>query len=245
MMDHTHSQLENIVQEGIKSNSDLAVDILEITIDTLMEGIVKELPIIKSLVAFYKGSLGIREAHFIKKLLIFFKQLHSGTVSDSDLVLFSKKFDEDNDYRKKVTNHIMILNDRFIEDRKSVYFANLLGAHIKSHISYDEFIEMSLILENSQLKVFKMLSELAASDESFVDANLLQKPYSSMFLSSGLVILNNGNFGATTVNFYGVCLYYYAINGNLDMTRDQIESKTPKPWTPYDDSGSINDVRRS
>lgn len=82
----------------------------------------------------------------------------------------------------------MILNDRFIEDRKSVNFANLLGAHIKSHISFDESIEMSLIPENSQLKVFKMLSEIAASDESFVVANLLQKTYSSMLLSSGLLI---------------------------------------------------------
>jgi len=244
-MNNSDSELENIVKEGIKTNSDLAVDIFEITIDTFMEGIVKELPIIKSLVAFYKGSLGIRESHFIKKILIFFKQLHSGTVSDSDLILFSKKFDEDSVYRKKVTNHIMILNDRFIEDQKSIYFANLLAAHIRSHISYDEFIEMSLILENSQLKVFNMLSELATSDEPFKEAHHLQKPYSSMLLSSGLIILNNGNFGATTVNFYGVCLFYYAMNGKLDMTRDQIESVTPKAWTLYDDSDSVNDIKSS
>jgi hypothetical protein len=66
-----------------------------------------------------------------------------------------------------------------------------------------------------------------------------------MLLSSGLVILNNGNFGQTTVNFYGICLYYYAMLGKLDMTRDEIESITPEAWTPYDDSGAANDIRRS
>lgn len=244
-MENKSSKLENIVREGFKTNSDLAIDIFEVSIDTLMEGVVKDLPIIKSFVAFYKGALGIREAHLIKKILLFFDQLHSGVVSDSDLNLFLGKFETDNSYRKKVTNHIMILNDRFIEEQKSRYFANLLAAHIHKHLTYEEYFEMSLILENSQLKVFSMLNDLASSPNQFIDAHNLQKPYGSMLLSSGLVILNNGNFGATTVNFYGVCLYFYALQGKLDMTRGEVESITPKAWTPYDDSGSVNNIRRS
>lgn len=230
------SNLENVVREGIKSNSDVGIDLVEATIDIFIEGTFKDLPIIKTIMAFYKGALGVREAHLIKKLIMFFDQLHSGILSESDLQAFLNKFEEDAAYRQKVTNHIMILNDRFIEEQKSIYFANLLAAHVKGYIAYDEYFEISLIIENSQLKVFEMLSEFATYPEPFKEIQdgsvFAQKPYSSLLLSSGLVISSNGNFGVATVNFYGVCIYYYAMQGKLDISRAEIEFAVPPTWTP-------------
>nr|WP_315423218.1 hypothetical protein [uncultured Pedobacter sp.] len=236
------SNLEAVVREGVSSNFELGSELFEVAIDSFLEGIIKDIPIVKTLIGFYKGVLGIREANQIKKIMLFFSQLHSGILNQSEKFNFIKKFDEDSDFRQKVTNHIMILNDRFIEEEKSIYFANLLAAHLKGLITYNEYFEISLILETCQMKVFNMLEEFASITPQFIGSNIgegyviEQSPFGSLLISSGLIISNNGKFGTATVNFYGVCFYYYAMKAKFDITRSEIKSLTPPYYTLYESS---------
>ena len=162
MIDQAPTDINKIVSDEILEKSiDLSIEYSELTLDEfLKDGVLKEIPIVKSVVAFYNISSSIIDRHKTKKILTFFKEFHSKHIDEEKLEIFKNKFNKDEAYRHKVVETIVLLNERFYHIEKSKILANLLISYIEKKITWQEFIDVSFVLENFHPRGFTYLKAL-------------------------------------------------------------------------------------
>lgn len=142
--------ISTIVSDEITNKSiDLGVDYSEIALDEfLKEGLLKEIPIVKSVVTFYNIGNSVLARYNTKKILTFFKEFHASDINSERLFKFKSKFNSDSKYRTQVVETIILFNERFNQIEKSKILAKLILSHIEEHISWEELIALAIVLEN-------------------------------------------------------------------------------------------------
>jgi len=81
----TNTDLVPSLRDSLYNNSikDLSVDITEIGVDVAInEGILSEVPIVKTVVAIGKTGLAIRERNLMKQTIAFINGVNEGTISE-------------------------------------------------------------------------------------------------------------------------------------------------------------------
>ncbi len=208
--------IEKIVQEGLVSPTiDLTVDYAELALDSFLDNeVVKEIPIVKSVVGLVKGGLKVREIYFAKKLLAFLKEFHEGSLEPSKRIEFQSKFKEDKKYRDSVVEQIMILNERFLEIEKSKILANLFAAHINGKFDWENFCDLSVCLDNLHLRGVKLLHDLEKQEEPFYEGHNSGSEEEALLSGAGIVLRWGTHL---RINGHGQYLYYYGIKGDIDF----------------------------
>lgn len=111
---------EEIGKELIEPTFDLGTDYAELALDEFFDdGLLKEVPVVKTLVALVKTGIAIKERFFIKKFLVFLKEFHLGGEDKEELKEFKKKFDEDKKYREKITEQILVIVEQLDSVQKA------------------------------------------------------------------------------------------------------------------------------
>jgi len=167
---------DSIEKEIFNTTSELTQDYTELALDTLTnESLLSEIPIVKSLVAFYKITSSIVDRHNVKKILIFLEQFHSKSIDENKLKRFKDKFNENSKHRNHVLETILLLNEKFIDTEKSKILANLFSAHIEENLTWEEFFKMSFILTNLNPAAYLFLEKYVDKD-----SNIRTKMYESI-----------------------------------------------------------------
>ncbi|MBI2474184.1 MAG: hypothetical protein HYV68_00615 [Candidatus Taylorbacteria bacterium] len=111
---------EEIGKELIEPTFDLGTDYAELALDEFFDdGLLKEVPVVKTLVALVKTGIAIKERFFIKKFLVFLKEFHLDGEDKEELKEFKKKFDEDKKYREKITEQILVIVEQLDSVQKA------------------------------------------------------------------------------------------------------------------------------
>jgi hypothetical protein len=157
------TDITKIVSKEISCKTlDLGIDYSELALDEfLKDGVLKEIPFVKSVVSFYNIGHSIIDRHKTKKILTFFKEFHSSEIKPDKLGKFKQKFDEDIDYQNQVVETITLLNERFLQIEKSKILAKLIISHIEEKISWDELTDLTAVLDNIHPKGFLFLDKMA------------------------------------------------------------------------------------
>lgn len=216
---------KSIRNEIVTSTLDLATDYAEFSLDSFLDNdAIKELPIVKTVIGVVKGGLKIREIFFVKKLLTFLKEFHSGKISEEVRSEFNSKLNTDTKYRNAAVEHLVILNERFLEIEKSKILANLFAAHINKKLDWELFQHLSISLEGLHIRGIQILKEAAESDSPFHFSigDHTKVGGDGMLSSAGLTFTYNG---AVKINIYGKYLYYYGVKGDIDF-----DLPDSKPW---------------
>lgn len=229
-MENNKLDLSKAIHDGLAEPiMDVLQDIAESGIDDIIDNpSLREIPIVKSLIGIVKGGLAIREIYFVKKLSSFFSAFHKGDLDEEKRQLFLKKMKTDKDYCKSVINHVIVLNDRFINEKKSIVLANLLRAHINNCYDYNEFLNLSELLDSVPVRAFKPLEEAANVNplgQVFTEINYPDNPkYADgpMLLGLGLVVVNSNYY---TITHHGAMLYLYGIKGDINLTLKQFKDR--------------------
>lgn len=136
---------------------ELATDIVELGIDaSLAEGILKDVPIVSSVLAVCKTGMHVREHFFIKKVLKFLLELESTSVEEREAFLY--------DCNRKGYNlceTLIILLDDLDELDKSELVANLFKNYLYGHIDYGMFVRLSIFVRRSLVSDLLFLQENA------------------------------------------------------------------------------------
>src|SRR5690554_3190570 len=149
-----------------ETSIDISADYLEIPIDEIMsDGILKEIPLVKTIVSLGKAGIAIREIYFVRKLLIFLKEFHQGKVSPKKKKQFQDKLYNDKKYRDRVTNHILVILDKLLSSNKIKTLGNLLNAYIDDIYDWDTFIDLTICLDSMLLIDFRLLSYLYGKEK--------------------------------------------------------------------------------
>ena len=156
---------DSIEKEIFNTSSELTQDYSELALDILTrESMLSEIPVVKSLIAFYKITSSIVDRHNVRKILTFLREFQTKNIDAGQLEKFRKKFKKNTKHRNHVLETILLLNEKFIDDEKSKILANLFSSYLEEKLSWDEFFKLSFILSNLNPSGYKFL-------EKSVDAN--------------------------------------------------------------------------
>lgn len=140
----------SISLEQTLKNSDLekvSISLSEVVLDNIIEdGIIKDIPIISTIVGLGKSAVGIKETLFLKKIITFIYELKN--ISASKRREMIEKIDKSNNYKTKVGEKLLYIIDRCDDHEKSQITALFFRAFINEIINYQEFLKASHISNN-------------------------------------------------------------------------------------------------
>lgn len=155
------SLINSIVSPAI---SDISQDAIEIALDSLLEdGLVREIPVVKLIVAVGKTVAGIRERIFVKKVLRFYAGLSSLTVEEKEKFLRDMESDEQ---RKRLGETLVMILDRYDHLEKPDLLAKLFIAHVRGEIDFGEFQRLSLAVDRTFIQdLYQLLDFFTVTEE--------------------------------------------------------------------------------
>ncbi|MDV4636304.1 hypothetical protein NNF28_10020 [Enterococcus faecium] len=136
----------------LESNADLLMDIGEIGIDFVFDDSpLIELPIVKTVYSITKTGLAIRDRHLLSKLLTFINKLNTDNLTSEEYEKYKQKLKQKDGFIYQELEYIIIILDRMVQKEKALILANLYSAYINKHITFNEFQNFSLVLDNFML----------------------------------------------------------------------------------------------
>lgn len=125
-------------------------ELTEVGLDSLLEeGVLKDLPIVGTLVGLTKIGLTIKDKLFLKKIIHFLHQLKD--ISSEKRQAFVDKINEDNKYKTKVGETVILIIDKLNDYSKADYLGKLFTAAIAGKIDYDTFLKLANIIDKSYI----------------------------------------------------------------------------------------------
>jgi hypothetical protein len=148
-------------QQLLDTSMDLSVDYTEISLDSIItDELLKEIPIIKTIYSFGKAGFAVKETFFAKKILSFIREFQLVNLHDEKFNDFKEKILSDEKYRDKVSNHLIVIIDRFLTEQKSKILARLFKAYIEEYYDWDTFVDLSVSLDAMMTIDFKIIAYL-------------------------------------------------------------------------------------
>ena len=164
--------LSNAFTETIKDTNlkDITVDISEILVDNLLEdGILKEIPIIGTILKLGKFTLNIKDHLFIKKIIYFISEIKE--ISPEKRNELISKIDDSEEFRIKIGEKLLFIIDKCEDHIESEYVAKFFKAFLNEKIYYSDFLRCSSILQKIFFEDF----------EYFINHNPPEKKKIEMF----------------------------------------------------------------
>ena len=118
----------------------------EVALDSfLVDGLIKDIPILGSIVGVIKGTLAIRNHAFIRKLALFV--LESSVVSDKAKREFKEHLSSDPEFKKSTGTHLIIVLDRLDVLEKAGILGRVFAAFIEGKITQAQLRRLSAALD--------------------------------------------------------------------------------------------------
>ncbi|NTU50716.1 MAG: hypothetical protein HGA87_07595 [Desulfobulbaceae bacterium] len=155
-------ELGSAVVESLTTEmpSDLLTEYTEIGLDNLIsDGLLKDIPVVNTIVALGKLGISIHDRLFVKKLLTFLVDFQA--VSYQDRVAMVHKLESDPQYGRKVGEHIVELLDRIESHMKPRMVSLVFKAYSSSIIDgvmlhrLNNAIERIPVMEVKNIRTFR------------------------------------------------------------------------------------------
>lgn len=147
---------ENLAMTVAKSNLELPAEIVEFTIDQIIdEGILKDIPVVGWIAKGLSVSRSISDRILFHKILRFLIALDEN--SEGSREEFCKKINDDPDFKKRVGEHLLILLNKIDAIDKASFLAKCFNYFLTGVIDHDYFIDLSSVIERSTIADLKSL----------------------------------------------------------------------------------------
>lgn len=203
-------------KELLTPTLDLSIDYSEVALDNLIfDGVLKEIPFVKSVLAITKTGVLIKEKWFLKKILTFIQEFNSNKIEENKLEEFKKKFENDTAYRNKIVDEIMIMNDSFKDVSKSKISANLFKAYVENHFDWNYLHSLLISLDQLHPEGYIVLDKLSKKEFRLRsgESSPQSRDYNDLvhLMSSGLGYNTTGFDSTFKVTDMGIALYRFGI----------------------------------
>ncbi|MDD4964091.1 MAG: hypothetical protein PHI11_09260 [Gallionella sp.] len=142
-------------------------DLAEIALDrNLAEGVLKDVPLVGTLVKLVRARQVISEELFIRKLERFLTGLDTIAIEDREKLL--EKYPDSSDEQKYLGENLLLALERLDDVKKPAILARFFAAYIKSEIDYLTFTRLARALENFNLELLPSLKQFYLHTESDV-----------------------------------------------------------------------------
>jgi len=175
---------------SLSNLSEIGIEIAEVSIDSILkEGVLKDFPIIGSLVAIWKTGVTINDYRFLKKMLLFLNE--SSNLSDKIRKRIIENL-EDETYQTEAGEKLIAVIDKLETGSKARMLGKTLTLFGNGIISKDEFWRVSFVIER-----LPMSDIISLKDWKNSDLNRINEIRKQLYLSVGLgwFVLNTSSTG--------------------------------------------------
>lgn len=172
--ENVHYDLVSAFNDSLTSEIILtATDLGEVALDSFLEsGIIKDIPLLSTVVSLFKIGHSVGDAFYIKKLATFINAVNQKTIETQKVDKYKKSIYDNPKKFKKDIEFILVLINRFIDCEKSTHLAKLYIAYLEDKIDWKDFVKYSQVIDqlfNEDLEVLflngVLLSKRKDSDD--------------------------------------------------------------------------------
>ena len=158
----------------------ITTDIAEAIGDSFLnDGILKDIPIIGTILGITKGTLNIRDKLFLKKMIYFLSQLAG--IPHAERQKQIQKIEASKEYKTKVGEKLLFILEKSEDAQKAEITGKLFKAFLQEVISYDLFLKCCNAVQNLYISD---ITEFVQTKKGTMDVDK-----SSQFISTGLMKL--------------------------------------------------------
>lgn len=142
------NKISNSFEETLKDSNlqNVAIGLTETFTDSILEdGLLKDIPIIGTIVGLGKTSIKITDLLFLKKVISFLAELE--TISIEDRKEMIGKIDSSKKFRVKVGEKLLYIIDKCDDHENAQYISKLFAGYINREIDYPDFLRASKVIE--------------------------------------------------------------------------------------------------
>lgn len=159
-------KLTNEFKNSLICNAgDTLTDYLEVGIDSFIEdGILKDIPIVKSIIAGLKLEKNIHDRNLLKQTLSFLAELNNGSLSEEQLDEYISIIENNSKKCEEELGRVLLYLNSFIDKEKSVMLSKSFKAYIKKQINWNEFCEFAEIINRLFIQDLQILTKIKDRD---------------------------------------------------------------------------------
>jgi hypothetical protein len=126
---------------------DVTVELAEISLDSLLkEGILKEVPILSTIIAFSKTALNVQDHLFLKKIIHFISEIKTIPLKDRQKMI--DEIDKSHKYKIKVGEKLLYIIDKTEDHKSAEIIAKMFVGFLKGKMDYNNFLKGAAIINN-------------------------------------------------------------------------------------------------
>jgi hypothetical protein len=177
MVNNLSDSFKNTI--SLSNLGELAKETAEVTMDTfLKEGVLKELPIVGSLIGVWKTGLAIRDYRFVKKLLLFLDESSKLSFEKRERIIEQL---EETEFQSEAGEKLLAILDQLETGSKAKLLGKSLVLFGNKAITKEEFWRVAYIIEK-----LPMADILALKDWKNNSLNKVEDIRRHLYLSVGL-----------------------------------------------------------
>ena len=124
---------------------DVLTKLGEVTVDSFMnEGILRDIPIIGTIVGLGKAGVAVRDLLFVRKLQAFLGELDNAS---EERERFARDMESNPEERDRVGMQLMVLLERFEETKKASFLGKAFATYLRGIVTLSSFLRMSRAID--------------------------------------------------------------------------------------------------
>lgn len=178
-------KLSNSLEQTLKDSDlqNVTIDLAESFSDALLnDGLLKDIPIIGTIVGLTKAAISINDRLLIKKLIYFISELNKIDQEKREKLI--SEIDKSETQKIKVGEKLLYIIDKSEDHHTAQYIAILFKAFLNEEISYSEFLRCSTIVQKLLIQDLEEFIETRVND---IETTITQKQRSISDFQNSLI----------------------------------------------------------
>ena len=151
----------------------------------LSEGLLKEIPVVKTIWAGYNTGKSLQEHLYLRKLKIFLENITD--INEKDYQKFLKNA-EDNE--ESLSSSLLLILDKIEDERKAVLIANAFKFYVREKFNFKTFNRILLIINRGfcddllKIRSFKNADDVLCTNDDGIESESLEELFSCGLLTN-------------------------------------------------------------
>jgi len=151
------------------SDLDFSIDLLELGVDSVMnDGILRDIPIVSTVVGATKLVTKLRDYNLLMQTFAFISEFRLGSISPEELIRYRERLETNPKRVMGELSRVLVFLDRFTDEKKSRLLASIYLALVREQISWDNFFELSEIVDRLFSSDIQLLKKLDNNSETII-----------------------------------------------------------------------------
>ena len=152
---------EDFEKSLFNNSKEIIGEYIEFGIDSFInDGILKDIPIVNTIVAVLKVGKNIHDRNLLKQTLTFINEFNKNNITEEQLKNYKERIEKDRKKCEDELGRVLLLLNNFIDKEKSIMLSKLFKAYVSQLLNWNDFCEYSEIINRLFIQDFSFLQEI-------------------------------------------------------------------------------------